>query len=121
MDPISSLRFTAYPGLRAAQMQRLAEGGMGVAAPNELGQVNGAAGPNALQAPASSGSSFESTLGKMVGEVNDKQVAANNTVAGLVGGDNVSLHQAMIAMEEASVSFQLMIEVRNKLLDSYQK
>ena len=31
------------------------------------------------------------------------------------------LHQAMIAMEEASVSFQLMVEVRNKLLESYQE
>jgi flagellar hook-basal body complex protein FliE len=33
----------------------------------------------------------------------------------------VSLHQAMIAMEEASVSFQLMVEVRNRLLESYQE
>jgi flagellar hook-basal body complex protein FliE len=27
----------------------------------------------------------------------------------------------MISMEEASVSFQLMVEVRNRLLDSYQE
>ena len=31
------------------------------------------------------------------------------------------LHQAMIAMEEANVSLQLMVEVRNKLLESYQE
>ena len=40
---------------------------------------------------------------------------------GLMSGKNVSLHQAMISMEEASVSFQMMVEVRNKLLDSYQE
>ena len=33
----------------------------------------------------------------------------------------MTMHQAMIAMEEASVSFQLMAEVRNKLLESYQE
>ena len=38
-----------------------------------------------------------------------------------LAGQNVPLHQAMIAMEEASVSFQLMVEVRNKLLESYQE
>ena len=31
-----------------------------------------------------------------------------------------NLHQAMAAMEEASLSFRLMVEVRNKLMESYQ-
>ena len=56
-----------------------------------------------------------------MGEVNDKQAAAADAVAGLMSGKNVTLHQAMISMEEASVSFQMMVEVRNKLLDSYQE
>ena len=51
----------------------------------------------------------------------DKQVAAGDSVRGLVTQQGVPLHQAMIAMEEASVSFQLMVEVRNKLLESYQE
>jgi flagellar basal body rod protein FlgB len=42
-------------------------------------------------------------------------------VTGLLSGQNVSLHQAMISMEEANVSFQMMVEVRNRLLDSYQE
>ena len=66
-------------------------------------------------------SSFANVLGRVVGEVNDKQMAAGEAVNGLLAGNNVSLHQAMIAMEEASVSFQLMVEVRNKLLESYQE
>jgi flagellar hook-basal body complex protein FliE len=48
-------------------------------------------------------------------------VAAGDSVRGLVTQQGVPLHQAMIAMEEASVSFQLMVEVRNKLLESYQE
>jgi flagellar hook-basal body complex protein FliE len=57
----------------------------------------------------------------LVQDVNAKQAVASQSVEGLLGGGNVSLHQAMIAMEEANVSFQLMVEVRNKLLESYQE
>ena len=68
-----------------------------------------------------SSDSFAGMLGKMVSEVNAKQHAAGEAVAGLQAGQNVPLHQAVIAMEEASVSFQLMVEVRNKLLEAYQE
>jgi len=67
------------------------------------------------------GGSFSNILNQFVSEVNTKQVAAEQNVNGMLSGGNVSLHQAMISMEEANVSFQLMIEVRNKLLDSYQE
>lgn len=68
-----------------------------------------------------SSSSFSGLLDKMVNEVNQKQIAAGQSVHDLQSGQTASLHQTMIAMEEASVSFQLMVEVRNKLLESYQE
>ena len=74
-----------------------------------------------ISSTQSSGDSFAGMLGKMVSDVNAKQFAAADTVAALQAGQNVPLHQAVIAMEEASVSFQLMVEVRNKLLESYQE
>lgn len=74
-----------------------------------------------VSAPAAGGGSFGSMLSGLVGDVNQKQLQAGAAVEGLLKGENVSLHQAMIAMEEASVSFQLMVEVRNKLLESYQE
>src|SRR5690349_6479919 len=99
--------------------------------------VQNFAGPDALRAPGvdsplplnqpsevtpgKSPDSFGSVLGRMVEEVNAKQNVAADAVNALQSGGNVSLHQAVIAMEEASVSFQLMVEVRNKLLDSYQE
>lgn len=64
---------------------------------------------------------FGNMLGQLVNETNAKGAAASDAVKGLLGGKDVSLHQTMIAMEEASVSFQLMVEVRNKLLESYQE
>jgi flagellar hook-basal body complex protein FliE len=67
------------------------------------------------------GETFSNILGRMVEEVNARQGAANDAVAALQSGQSVSLHQAVIAMEEANISFQLMVEVRNKLLESYQE
>ncbi len=72
-------------------------------------------------APGAEAGSFSSLLGRMINEVNTKQAASGEAVHGLLTGQGVPLHQAVIAMEEASVSFQLMVEVRNKMLESYQE
>jgi flagellar hook-basal body complex protein FliE len=77
--------------------------------------------PGTLAPAQPTGDSFSTMLGKMVSEVNGKQISAANAVNNLQSGGDVSLHQAVIAMEEANVSFQLMVEVRNKLLDAYQE
>jgi flagellar hook-basal body complex protein FliE len=99
--------------------QSLAGKGKGISGP-EIHE------PSALPLPAtpSQGQSvagFDNLLGKFVNEVNAKQMAAGDAVTGVLSGQNIPLHQAMIAMEEASVSFQLMVEVRNKLLEGYQE
>ncbi len=65
--------------------------------------------------------SFSSMLGKMVSDVNAEQTVSAQAVSALQSGQNVPLHQAVIAMEEANVSFQLMVEVRNRLMDAYQE
>jgi flagellar hook-basal body complex protein FliE len=65
--------------------------------------------------------SFGKILEKMVGEVNDKMQAGAADQAKVLSGESTNLHQAMISMQEASVAFSLMTEVRNKLVDSYQE
>ncbi len=75
--------------------------------------------PGLGAAPVSGG--FESTLGRLVGGVVEKQAASGAAAADLAMGGTTPLHQVVIAGEEASVSFQLMVEVRNKLLESYQE
>jgi len=86
----------------------------GVDAPNPLGQ------PSEVTPGQPAGDSFGNVLGKFISDVNAKQNAATQAMDGLQSG-GVPLHQAVIAMEEANVSFQLMVEVRNKLLESYQE
>jgi flagellar hook-basal body complex protein FliE len=77
--------------------------------------------PTQTLSPSQPAGSFQNLLGNFVNEVSAQQSAGADAVSGLLSGKNVSLHQAMISMEEASVSFQMMVEVRNKLVDSYQE
>ncbi len=77
--------------------------------------------PASLAGVQTGSGAFDRTLEQFVGEVNAKQAAASDTVHGLISGQGTSLHQTMISLEEAHVSFQLMVEVRNKLLESYQE
>ena len=83
--------------------------------------LQGLSSPSEINPAQPGAESFGNMLGRMVQEVNARQGASADAVAALQSGQNVSLHQAVIAMEEANISFQLMVEVRNKLLDSYQE
>jgi flagellar hook-basal body complex protein FliE len=67
------------------------------------------------------GDSFATMLGRMVSDINAQQNIATQTVNALQSGQKVPLHQAVLSMEEANVSFQLMVEVRNRLLEAYQE
>lgn len=118
MSPLSAIPQTmsAYSMMPAADNVRpSALPTPGVQAPTPLDQ------PGEVTPGQSSGDSFGNVLGKLISDVNTKQNAATAAIDGLQSGQNVPLHQAVIAMEEANVSFQLMVEVRNKLLDSYQE
>lgn len=87
----------------------------GIEMPSELGRAQG------ITSAQPAGNSFASMLGQMVSDVNGKQNISAQAVSALQSGQNVPLHHAVIAMEEANVSFQLMVEVRNRLLESYQE
>jgi flagellar hook-basal body complex protein FliE len=122
MNPISALHLAATPELRGQIVSRLGQGGAPAIPASEidsLQQLSGGAGISG-SSPLKPGS-FSNVLGSLVQDVSAKQAAAGDAVQGLLADQGVSLHQAMIAMEEANVSFQLMVEVRNKLLESYQE
>ncbi len=64
---------------------------------------------------------FSDQLRELLYSVNDKQAQASEKIGEVVTGESEDLHTAMIALEEASISFQLMLEVRNKMLEAYQE
>ena len=67
------------------------------------------------------GPSFADSMKDLFSSVNDRAQSADAKVIDVVTGETDDLHNAMIALEEANVSFQLMLEVRNKMLDAYQE
>ncbi len=72
-------------------------------------------------AAAPVGGGFGSMLDNLVASVDAKQGAAQSLTNQVLLGQSDQLHQSVIAMQEASVAFSLMVEVRNKLVDSYQE
>ncbi|MCX6863698.1 MAG: flagellar hook-basal body complex protein FliE [Verrucomicrobia bacterium] len=82
------------------------------------GTASSVAGETSVAAP---GSRFGDMLSEMVQKTDASQKTSAATTGAMLSGQNVPLHQVMISSEEASISFQLMLEVRNKLLDGYQE
>lgn len=72
--------------------------------------------------PAASQNGFTDVLKQAVSAVNDQQQQADNLATAFQQGDpNVQMSQVMLSMQKASVSFQAMVEVRNKLVSAYQE
>lgn len=71
--------------------------------------------------PEATTGKFKDLLKNFVGSVNDLQQKASATEQSFLNGDIADVHEVMIATEEASVAFELLMEVRNKLLESYQQ
>ena len=65
--------------------------------------------------------SFSNVLSDAINKVNDKEVNANNKIEALIKGQDVSMHEVMIAMQESQLSLQALIEVRNKTVEAYQE
>tara|TARA_B100001079_G_C16094998_1_gene375774 strand:+ start:143 stop:517 length:375 start_codon:yes stop_codon:yes gene_type:complete len=118
MNPMASQGLAEMYRQQRAIMQQSQQ----VSEAARTGNVDTLQGAQAAQATqAVQGVGFGDVLNQFVSEVNDKQIASGQAVNDLLSGKDIPLHQAMIAMQEAGVAFQLMVEVRNKLLEGYQE
>ncbi|MGA8111365.1 MAG: flagellar hook-basal body complex protein FliE [Acidobacteriaceae bacterium] len=68
----------------------------------------------------SGGASFSDVLQSAVGAVNHTNDSAAAQVTNLLEGHGGDMNSVMIAVEKADVSFQLMMQVRNKIVSAYQ-
>lgn len=80
------------------------------------------------QAPKPAGSSpgkpqgsFGDMLKQAVTEINQLQNSADKAITNVHLGQSGSIHEAMIALEKADLSFRAMMQVRNKILEAYQE
>jgi flagellar hook-basal body complex protein FliE len=66
-------------------------------------------------------SSFGDVLSNAVNGVEQLHTSAQQQVTQLAEGDRQDIHSVMIAVEKADVAFQLMMQVRNKIVNAYQE
>ncbi len=64
---------------------------------------------------------FSESLKESLNEVNQLKKIAKESITDLATGKDQVLHQTMIAVEKADVSFKLMMQVRNKILSAYEE
>jgi len=84
-------------------------------------QAEAMSASKAVQAPELGSSSFADMLGQAINKVNDTQQASTQLANAFeIGKSGVDLTDVMIASQKASVSFQALTQVRNKLVQSYQ-
>lgn len=67
------------------------------------------------------GAGFQDALKEAISSINDIQQGANQAVDALATGQSQNIHQAMIALQQADISFQLMMQIRNKLVTAYEE
>jgi flagellar hook-basal body complex protein FliE len=77
--------------------------------------------PREGQTTTGSTSGFSDALSKAVAEVNNLHQNADKAITNIQAGHTENLHEVIIALEKADVSFRTMLTVRNKLIEAYQE
>jgi flagellar hook-basal body complex protein FliE len=65
--------------------------------------------------------SFGEVLKDAISTVNELQKQSNQEIEKLMTGESQDLHTTVIAMQKADLSFQMMMQVRNKIVQAYQE
>jgi flagellar hook-basal body complex protein FliE len=87
-----------------------------------LGAIGGISSFPALSPvePANADGNFSGILTNALQQVNTLSSGAEQQIGSLLNGGNADMSSVMIAVEKADVSFQLMMQLRNKIVSAYQ-
>ena len=77
-------------------------------------------GEGGVQESAGDSESFLSKLSDALAEVRGLQTDSRDTARAFASGASVEIHEVMVSMGKSEVAFNLMLEVRNKLLEAWQ-
>lgn len=109
INPVSSLSSAALQGLGGANPLQnraaLPHGGVG-----KIGSGHEVAGGG-----------FGDLLNRVVDTVQTRQAEATEATRAVLSGESDQVHKAVIAMQESSLAFTMMVETRNRLVESYQE
>jgi flagellar hook-basal body complex protein FliE len=65
--------------------------------------------------------SFKNMLTEAIQDVDEAHKVSDQQIQKVISGEVQDVHTAMIAMQKADLSFQMMMQVRNKLIDAYHE
>lgn len=97
---------------------------------DKIGQINrlipglvepGAAKPVNIGGNKTEQSGFAGQLASIVDSVNDLQAQSGEVQNAFLSGEPVELHDVMLKAEEAGLAMDLLLEIRNRLLDGYKE
>jgi flagellar hook-basal body complex protein FliE len=74
-----------------------------------------------LPKPEVSGPSFRDTLAGFIDDVNQLQITADQKTQAFATGKIQNIHEVMTAAEEAGIAMQLLMAIRNKVVDAYHE
>jgi flagellar hook-basal body complex protein FliE len=87
--------------------------------PRIMPSPSGIKPPSATPAPATN-DSFGGLLKDAISQVNDLEKGSQGELQKFMNNES-DLHSVMIALEKADLSFQVMMQVRNKIVSAYQE
>ncbi len=94
---------------------------MSIGSIKSLGSIDPRSAYGVGQATGTPAPNFAKQLQNAIQEVDNLKAETGEMVEGMVSGEVTEVHDVMIAAKEASLAFDLLLEVRNKLLESYQE
>jgi flagellar hook-basal body complex protein FliE len=103
---------TAIPNIQAAAQRVMAE----VASTKGISAI-----PGGSETSPSYPTPFAGLLQDAIGKTQQLETNAANSVSGLLSGQGVDVHTAMIATEKANLGFEMMLAFRNKAVAAYQQ
>jgi flagellar hook-basal body complex protein FliE len=77
--------------------------------------------PNPAGGSGQSSTGFSSVLADVIGQVEQFQQNADSSVGKFLSGEDEEVHKVALATEQASMSFDLFLQVRNKVVSAYQE
>ena len=108
--PVDAIGF--LPPLLPLPLESVQAGMSGIAGMSGMSGTTGSTG--------AAGSAFVDWMAREVAATNDKVIEANRLVQRLATGDTSNQHQVMLGIERARLQFQLLVQVRNRVLEAYQ-
>lgn len=67
------------------------------------------------------GEKFGNVLNDFIGNVNQAQMDSSKMTQSFIAGDDIEIHEVMIAGEKAKTSLELLMQIRNKTVDMYKE